>query len=406
LLHFQKGMHFLKNRACLSHFRFKNYTSISFSLNYGNKCDNFLPNNTTTNKKLIENLRGYSPPKLNERTEKMLIGLRNGDRRALAKAITLVESELDCDIQQADALIETITKEKVEYETQNKIQTFRIGFSGSPGVGKSTLIDTLGVHILRHTQHKIAVLTVDPTSSRSGGSILGDKTRMTNLAKHEDRTFIRPSPSSGHLGGLTRSTYESILLCEEAGYNIILIETVGVGQSEIEVNEVVDFFSLLVAPAAGDELQGIKKGIIEMADQILVTKYDGDLVQAARNTQYEYTTALRLLQPKSTLWTPKVILCSALSGEGIQTAWENIQAFWTLMQANGELSKARAIQREKWMWRLFHESVMRRLASQLSLTEDIQGLEALVRVGAITPRHAVKVLTRLLFHDDTEKTIK
>ena len=233
--------------------------------------------------------------------------IRVGSRRELARAITLIESSRTDHREQAEQLLQTLLT-----DTGNSL---RIGISGSPGVGKSTFIEALGLRII-DTSHSLAVLSIDPSSTRSGGSILGDKTRMMELAKHP-QAFIRPSPSGGTLGGVAKRTRETLLLCEAAGFDTVIIETVGVGQSETAVAEMTDMFLLLVQPGGGDELQGIKRGIMELADLLIVNKADGDLLSIAQNSASDYSNALRLMQPRSKNWQTPVVSCSALTNTGI-----------------------------------------------------------------------------------------
>ncbi len=240
-----------------------------------------------------------------------------GDRRALARAITLVESTRPDHRREADALLDDVLP--------HTGGALRVGVSGAPGAGKSTFIEALGLHVLEQ-EHDVAVLAVDPTSTRSGGSILGDKTRMERLARSPD-AFVRPSPTGGTLGGVARRTREAMLLCEAAGFGVVLVETVGVGQSETAVEGMVDCFVVLVAPGAGDELQGLKRGIMELADLVVVNKTDGTLGAAATATAADYASALHLVRPKTPAWSPKVLRCSALSGEGIPEVWDTIRAF-------------------------------------------------------------------------------
>lgn len=276
--------------------------------------------------------------------------LLQGNRRALAKAITLTESKLDSHRQQAQELLESLLP-----HTGNSI---RIGITGIPGVGKSTFIEAFGLYLIKQGK-KVAVLAVDPSSPITGGSILGDKTRMEVLSQQEN-AFIRPSPSGGTLGGVAQKTRESMLLCEAAGYDVILVETVGVGQSEYEVASMVDFFLVLMLPNAGDELQGIKKGILELADAIVVNKADGAARVMAEQTRQHYSNALGILQ-HSTFWQPRVLLCSALENHNIDTIWNMIEEYRRKAQDAGLFTHKRSRQNQEWMWRLVHELIDRRL---------------------------------------------
>jgi LAO/AO transport system kinase len=276
--------------------------------------------------------------------------LLQGNRRALAKAITLTESKLDSHRQQAQELLESLLP-----HTGNSI---RIGITGIPGVGKSTFIEAFGLYLIKQGK-KVAVLAVDPSSPITGGSILGDKTRMEVLSQ-QNSAFIRPSPSGGTLGGVAQKTRESMLLCEAAGYDVILVETVGVGQSEYEVASMVDFFLVLMLPNAGDELQGIKKGILELADAIVVNKADGAARQMAEQTRQHYSNALGILQ-HSAFWQPRVLLCSALENHNIDTIWAMIDEYRNKAQDAGVFAHKRSRQNQEWMWRLVHELIDRRL---------------------------------------------
>ena len=262
-------------------------------------------------------------------------------------------------------------------------QAHRVGITGVPGVGKSTFIDALGTNLTR-AGHRVAVLAVDPTSSRTGGSILGDKTRMARLAKDEN-AFIRPSPASGTLGGVTRTTRETMLLCEAAGFDIILVETVGVGQSEIAVSAMVDFFLVLVIAGAGDELQGIKRGILEIADMIAVNKADGDNRDRATRAASDYANAMYIMTPSSANWTPPVVTCSALENQGLDALWETVLDHRERMTASGEFSEKRRRQSLRWMWTMVEDRIMRALRDDPAVAQAIGALEAEVAAGKITP---------------------
>ncbi|XP_074132312.1 methylmalonic aciduria type A protein, mitochondrial isoform X2 [Sminthopsis crassicaudata] len=264
--------------------------------------------------------------------------------------------------------------------------------SGPPGAGKSTFIEYLG-KMLTGNGHKVSVLAVDPSSSRSGGSLLGDKTRMIELSK-DMNAYIRPSPTRGTLGGVTRTTNEAIILCEGGGYDIILIETVGVGQSEFAVADMVDMFVLLIPPAGGDELQGIKRGIIEMADLVAITKSDGDLVVPARRIQAEYVSALKLLRKRSKVWKPKVVRISAKTGEGITEMWDKMKEFRDLRLASHELIARRQQQQKVWMWNLIQESVLERFRNCSAVKDQIPLLEEKVANGDLSPGLAADILLK------------
>ena len=286
--------------------------------------------------------------------------VRQGDRRALAKAITLVESTRSDHRQQTVELLETLIP-----HASNSI---RIGISGAPGVGKSTFIEVLGSHLIK-LGHSVAVLAVDPSSAVTGGSILGDKTRMETLAFAE-KAFVRPSPAAGTLGGVTRRTRESMLLCEAAGFDIILVETVGVGQSEVAVADMTDMFLLLLLPAGGDELQGIKRGIMELADLILVNKADGDQITLAAQTISDYRSAVQFLASRFDGWQTPVMSCSSINNEGITEAWAQVDAFKKILSETGQLQRNRADQAKSWMWSEIAES----LVADLKADERVKAL--------------------------------
>ncbi|MCG6860243.1 MAG: methylmalonyl Co-A mutase-associated GTPase MeaB [Chromatiaceae bacterium] len=309
-----------------------------------------------------------------------------GNRGALARAITLVESRNPEHRRDAEQLLEALLP-----STGDGI---RIGVSGVPGVGKSSFIERFGVQLIEE-DHSVAVLAVDPTSQRTGGSILGDKTRMERLSRME-KAFIRPSPAGETLGGVARRTREAMLVCEAAGFDVTLIETVGIGQSETTVSEMTDVFLLLLSPAGGDELQGIKKGVVELADIILVNKADGDLVASANQAAASYRNALRMLKPRDPDWQTKVGTCSAHTGEGIDEAWRLILELKRVMTDNGTIAARRDDQVLAWMWREVKESVVEALRRDPQLAERIPGLEAAVRQGEITPTAAARQLIEAL----------
>ena len=271
----------------------------------------------------------------------------------------------------------------------------RLGLSGSPGVGKSTFTEAFGRY-LTGNGHKVAVLAIDPSSARSGGSILGDKTRMELLAR-DPNAFIRPSPAGGTLGGVARRTREAMLLTEAAGFDVVLIETVGVGQSETSVSDMVDMFLLLLSPGGGDELQGIKRGIMELADLVVVNKADGDLVAAARRASMEYKAALHLMRPKSAHWRPDVLLASALKGVGIAEIWEAVEAHHKALGDAGEIASQRAKQAQAWMWTEIREGLLGALKGNRDAVRLLPQLEDDVRAGVITPTLAAQRLLGLVF---------
>ena len=292
-----------------------------------------------------------------------------GDRRALAKAITLVESTRADHRGDADRLLEAVSSVRG--------RAFRVGITGTPGVGKSTFIESVGLHLCNHERLKVAVLAVDPSSSRTGGSILGDKTRMAELARHSS-AYIRPTPAGGTLGGVARRTREVMLLCDAAGFDVIIVETVGVGQSETAVAQMTDAFVLLVAPGGGDELQGVKRGIMELADLIVVNKCDGALEPQARATLSDYASALRLVRASSGAWTPMAVPASALTGFGIREVWDAIVELRAARQS--ELAVRRSEQERSWFW----EEIRAQIIDRLRVDERVAALEADVESGRRT----------------------
>ena len=311
-------------------------------------------------------------------------GVLNCDRALLAQAITLIESLNDDHRATADAVLN-------ELLIQNQ-DSIRIGITGVPGVGKSTFIESFGKQ-LTSLDHKVAVLAVDPTSSRTGGSILGDKTRMQELSRDKN-AFIRPSPTSGTLGGVTRVTRETIVLCEAAGFDVILVETVGVGQSEIMVSQMVDFFLALMLPGAGDELQGIKKGILEIADMIAVNKADGEMKNAANRAVMEYQHALDILNPKSANWKPRSLSCSAFTGDGLAAIWETICDYKRLLKDAGEWQEKRKSQQVEWMWAIIRERLLSKIETNEKVQSLVPQLELQVAESKLTPAlAAVEILT-------------
>jgi len=314
--------------------------------------------------------------------------VRAGDRRALARAITLVESSRREDQPAANRLLELLAP--------HAGRSIRIGITGVPGAGKSSFIEALGNHVIGQG-HQVAVLAVDPSSSISGGSILGDKTRMENLGRRPE-AFIRPSPAGRTLGGVTRHTREAMLVCEAAGFDVVLVETVGVGQSETAVAEMTDMFVLLLLPGGGDELQGIKRGIMERADLILVNKCDGAMQAAAARSAADYRHALRLLQPRSTHWQVPVQTCSAHEGSGIAAAWEAIGRFRAALTASGELAAGRATQARAWLWSEMAENLIDSLRENRAMQERVAAIEAAVAAGSAAPRVAAAELVRIFLN--------
>ena len=311
-------------------------------------------------------------------------GVLNCDRALLAQAITLIESLNDDHRATADAVLNELLIQKQD--------SIRIGITGVPGVGKSTFIERFGKQ-LTSLDHKVAVLAVDPTSSRTGGSILGDKTRMQELSRDKN-AFIRPSPTSGTLGGVTRVTRETIVLCEAAGFDVILVETVGVGQSEIMVSQMVDFFLALMLPGAGDELQGIKKGILEIADMIAVNKADGEMKNAANRAVMEYQHALDILNPKSANWKPRSLSCSAFTGDGLAAIWETICDYKRLLKDAGEWQGKRKSQQVEWMWAIIRERILSKIETNEKVQSLVPQLELQVAESKLTPAlAALEILT-------------
>ncbi|MEW6674140.1 MAG: methylmalonyl Co-A mutase-associated GTPase MeaB [Thermodesulfobacteriota bacterium] len=318
--------------------------------------------------------------------EPYLNGVREGNRRMLAKTITLVESSLPAHQELAAAILDGL----LPYTGQ----AIRLGISGVPGVGKSTFIETFGMMLIRKGL-SVAVLAVDPSSSRSGGSIMADKTRMDKLAL-EEKAFIRPSPTEGTLGGVARRTREVMHICEAAGYDVVIVETVGVGQSETRVASMVDFFLVLMLAGAGDELQGIKKGILELADAIVINKADGNNIEKARLAKKAYENALSLLTPSSPSWSPPVLTCSALELTGIDAVWDTVLDHREKLTATGEFDQKRRNQAFDWMWMLVEEGLKARFFSNKEVQAQLPKIKQAVAAGAVTPAAAANDLLALL----------
>jgi LAO/AO transport system kinase len=312
--------------------------------------------------------------------------LRGGDRAALARAITLVESVRPDHQRQARELVQTLLP--------HTGGALRVGITGVPGVGKSTTIDTLG-HNLVQAGQKVAVLAVDPSSTRTGGSILGDKTRMARLAA-ERNAFIRPSPSSGTLGGVAAKTRETMLLCEAAGFDVVIVETVGIGQSETTVADMTDFFLVLMLPGAGDELQGIKKGVLEIADMIAINKSEGDNRNRAVTAAGEYRAALHIMQPASQNWSPPVMLVSGLDNIGLDEMWAQVLEHRRRLQASGEFAQKRREQQVKWMWTMLEARLHARLRGDARVKARLPELQKRVAEGALSPTLAVEEIAAML----------
>jgi LAO/AO transport system kinase len=312
-----------------------------------------------------------------------------GDRRALARAITLVESTRADHRHDAETLLADVLPRSGG--------AIRVGISGAPGAGKSTLIEALGLYLVAHGR-RVAVLAVDPSSTRSGGSILGDKTRMEQLTRSPD-AFVRPSPTGGTLGGVARRTREAMLLCEAAGFDVVLVETVGVGQSEVKVAAMVDLFLVLVAPGGGDELQGLKRGIMELADLVVVNKADGDLAATANATASDYAAALHLVRPRTPAWSPRVITCSALLGEGIDAVWAAAEEFRAAVAPARD--GLRAEQNRQWMWSEVSESLLDALRRDAGVSELAQRLDAEVAAGTTAPTAAARAIVQAFLDGPT-----
>jgi LAO/AO transport system kinase len=316
----------------------------------------------------------------------MIDGVRRCDRAVLARAITLIESRRSEHAAKAQDLLQAL----LPY-TGNAI---RLGITGVPGVGKSTTIDQLGMNLVE-AGHKVAVLAVDPTSRRTGGSILGDKTRMSRLAVNKS-AFIRPSPTAGTLGGVTRKTRETMALVEAAGFDVIIVETVGVGQSETAVADMVDFFLVLLLAGGGDELQGIKKGIIEIADMIAINKADGDNVERARRAAADYQSALNMLTPHSAAWQPPVLTISGRDNLGLDVLWSKVLEHRAHMTASGELAARRQHQAVEWMRSMLADRMMAALRANPAVSAALPRLEDDVRAGRLLPTRAVDQLLEMM----------
>jgi LAO/AO transport system kinase len=317
-----------------------------------------------------------------------------GKRRALAKAITLVESTRSDHQVAAQRLLELLLPRTG--------RAARVGISGVPGVGKSTFIEAFGLYLIDSAK-RVAVLAVDPSSARSGGSILGDKTRMQKLSAAPE-AFIRPSPAAGSLGGVARRTREAMLVCEAAGFDVVLVETVGVGQSEFAVASMVDFFLVLMLAGAGDELQGIKRGILELADALAINKADGDNIKRAQQAVAEYRGALRLFRPTTAGWEPPVIAVSAKLAQGMDEVWGIIQRHHSHLKASGDLDVKRREQRSAWFWSMIEDGLKRHFLARADVRALLPEMEAAVADAAFTPTEAARRLVSLLDQDASHDT--
>jgi LAO/AO transport system kinase len=327
-------------------------------------------------------------------TEDYVAGVRAGDRTLLSRAITLIESAHPRHREQAQEVLQALLPASGGAR--------RIGVTGVPGVGKSTFIDAFGT-LLTGLGHKVAVLAVDPSSTRTGGSILGDKTRMSRLAI-DPAAFVRPSPSGGTLGGVAQMTRETMLLCEAAGFTVVLVETVGVGQSETTVAGMVDLFLALMLPGAGDELQGIKKGLLEIADLIAVNKADGDSLLKAQQAVAHYRAALRIIEPESPVWRPSVSMVSALTGAGLPELWQEIERHHAALAGSGEFAAKRRRQQVSWMWSMLEARLLAALRADPDVRALLPGLVQAVADGAVTASLAVERVLAAFGADQNPKS--
>nr|XP_002131117.1 methylmalonic aciduria type A protein, mitochondrial [Ciona intestinalis] len=344
----------------------------------------------------------------NRTIEKLFNGICSKQRSSLAEAITLVESNHEVKKKMSQVLLQLVLQ-KVKTDGSNEklkrlvpscvSSSLRIGITGPPGAGKSMFIEKFGMYLTRDVGLKVAVLAVDPSSKRTGGSLLGDKTRMSMLSV-EPNAYVRPSPSSGELGGVARNTMEAIQLCEGAGYDVIIVETVGVGQSEVAVGDMTDIFTLIIPPAGGDELQGLKRGIIENCDIIMVNKSDGDLIIPARKIQTEYTSALKFIPRKHKVWRPRVTRISALTNTGIAESWKTMMSLFEVLNSSGIFLQQRRDQTRAWMWSHLRNSLEERFKNnplvQTNLPDIMDGIEK----GEIPPGLASDILVDLTFNKD------
>ena len=317
--------------------------------------------------------------------EGLAAAVRSGDRAALPRAITLLESTRPDHREQAQQLLLALLPDSGN--------AHRVGITGVPGVGKSTTIESLGMHLIEQQGHRVAVLAVDPSSTRTGGSILGDKTRMARLAQHTD-AYIRPSPTSGTLGGVAKATRETVVLLEAVGFDVILIETVGVGQSEVAVANMVDTFLLLTLARTGDQLQGIKKGVLELADIVVVNKADGEYLSDARIAARELSAAVRLIYPRETLWRPPVLTMSAMEGTGLTEMWETVERHRQVLTDAGEFEARRRAQQVDWTWQMVRDTVLDRVLSNPAVRKIRADVERQVKAGELTPAMAAQQILK------------
>jgi LAO/AO transport system kinase len=319
-----------------------------------------------------------------ETVDELAAAVRGGDRAVLPRAITLLESTRPDHHERAQELLLALTPDSGD--------AHRVGITGIPGVGKSTTIEALGMRLIER-RHRVAVLAVDPSSTRTGGSILGDKTRMARLAVHPD-AYIRPSPTSGTLGGVAKATRETIVLLEAAGFDVILVETVGVGQSEVAVANMVDTFVLLTLARSGDQLQGIKKGALELADVVVVNKADGDHLAEARMAARELSAAIRLIHPREMLWRPPVLTMSAMEGTGLDELWDTVERHRRVLAEAGEFEARRRAQQVDWTWQMVRDTVLDRVLSNPEVRKIRAEVERRVRAGELTPALAAQQILK------------
>jgi LAO/AO transport system kinase len=317
--------------------------------------------------------------------DELAAAVRRRDRAALPRAITLVESTRPDHREQAQQLLLALMPDAGS--------AHHVGITGVPGVGKSTTIEALGMYLIERG-HRVAVLAVDPSSTRTGGSILGDKTRMPRLAAHAD-AYIRPSPTSGTLGGVAKATRETIVLLESAGFDVILVETVGVGQSEVAVANMVDTFVFLTLARTGDQLQGIKKGVLELADIVVVNKADGEHLREARKAARDLSGAIRLIYPRETLWRPPVLTMSALEGTGLEELWKTVERHQKVLSEAGEFEARRRAQQVDWTWQMVRDTVLDRMLSNPAVRKARAEVERQVLAGELTPAMAAQQILKL-----------